>query len=44
MDDGDINSAKMQVQGQMAAQYIQEVMQVCTADWSLGARPDVAVG
>ena len=29
MDDGDINSAKMQVQGQMAAQYIQEVMQVC---------------
>mmetsp|Transcript_13368 Transcript_13368/g.39085 ORF Transcript_13368/g.39085 Transcript_13368/m.39085 type:complete len:92 (+) Transcript_13368:85-360(+) len=31
MDDGDINSAKMQVQGQMAAQYIQEVMQVITS-------------
>jgi len=28
MDDQEINQAKMQVQGQMAAQYIQEVMQV----------------
>ena len=28
MDDKDIDQAKMQVQGQMAAQYIQEVMQV----------------
>ena len=26
--DGDINAAKMQVQGQLAAQYIQDVMQV----------------
>eukprot|EP00967_Tisochrysis_lutea_P032928 scaffold39010_cov25-Tisochrysis_lutea.AAC.3 len=32
MDDADISQAKMQVQGQMAAQYIQEVMQVrCAA-------------
>mmetsp|Transcript_19405 Transcript_19405/g.61828 ORF Transcript_19405/g.61828 Transcript_19405/m.61828 type:complete len:92 (-) Transcript_19405:871-1146(-) len=31
MDDGDIDNAKMQVQGQMAAQYIQEVMQVITS-------------
>jgi hypothetical protein len=31
MDDSEINQAKMQVQGQMAAQYIQEVMQVNTA-------------
>uniref|UniRef100_A0A7S3TKN1 Mitochondrial import inner membrane translocase subunit n=1 Tax=Strombidinopsis acuminata TaxID=141414 RepID=A0A7S3TKN1_9SPIT len=30
MDDADISQAKMQVQGQMAAQYIQEVMQVIT--------------
>jgi len=30
MDDKDIDSAKMQVQGQMAAQYIQEVMQKIT--------------
>ena len=28
MEDKDITDAKMQVQGQMAAQYIQEVMQV----------------
>jgi hypothetical protein len=28
MEDSEISQAKMQVQGQMAAQYIQEVMQV----------------
>jgi len=30
MDDKEIDTAKMQVQGQMAAQYIQEVMQKVT--------------
>jgi import inner membrane translocase subunit TIM13 len=30
MDTGDIDTAKQQVQGQMAAQYIQEVMQKIT--------------
>ena len=28
MDDKEIDTAKLQVQGQMAAQYLQEVMQV----------------
>ena len=32
MDDKDIDQAKMQVQGQMAAQYIQEVMQAAGGD------------
>ncbi|KOO52918.1 mitochondrial import inner membrane translocase subunit tim13 [Chrysochromulina tobinii] len=30
MDDKDIHEAKLQVQGQLAAQYIQEVMQKIT--------------
>ena len=30
MDNKEIDEAKLQVQGQMAAQYIQEVMQVCS--------------
>ena len=30
MEDNDINQAKMQVQGQLAAQYIQDVMQKIT--------------
>ena len=30
MEDSDINNAKMQVQGQLAAQYIQDVMQKTT--------------
>ena len=31
MQDAEVDQAKMQVQGQMAAQYIQDVMQVTAA-------------
>ena len=37
--DKDISEAKMQVQGQLAAQYIQDVMQVCNVPLPTDPQP-----